>query len=318
VLLAGTGALIAGALVTGFFLVHDGGRRVWESTVLFNSHYVWSRNFGWAGFWVNLKSFWLAWPALFFFTGAALLRPAGAFCFWIGLFGIAWLCTSASVYGHYYIPLMLFWAVVAARGIQTTGEFLAGWLKRSSAGIVGLIGVLTMAACLLPDLRWIACPPSRFLTTRLGVANPFYEAPLVARRVEALSTPDDPVFVAGSEPQLLLYADRFSPTRFITMYPLMIPTPVARQYQQELMKGLEQRPPALIVLVRSNYSWLLQTDSPPDFGAFLSVLLNHSYTPVGGFVLDQTSAVGFWAEPLADEQFGRASLVLFKRKPAGP
>jgi hypothetical protein len=309
------GVVTAAALMLGFFIIHDGGRQLWECTVLFNCHYVQSGNFGLSGFWFNLKTFWSAWWILFLLSGAAFLRPAARIWFWACLFGCAWLCTGASVYGHYYILLMPFWAVLAANGIKTAGELLASLLKRPSSGIVGVMAAITVFLCLLPDLPWIACPPARFSPAKFGGQNPFAESPLVANRVAELSAPDDLVFIAGSEPQILCYAHRFSPTRFITMYPLMIPSPLAPEYQREAIQDLEQRLPTLIVLVRANTSWLQDRNSPKDFTGQLKILLGQDYTRIGGFVPDATN--GFWAEPLSDTQFDCSSLVLFKRKPVG-
>jgi hypothetical protein len=312
---AGIGAAAAGVLILGFYIFHDRGRHLWECTVLFNRYYVQSGEFGLSGFWFNLKSFWSAWWILFLFSGAAFLRPAARIWLWAGLFGGALLCTSASILEHYYILLMPFWAVLAANGIQTAGELPARWLKRPSGGMVGTLAALTVFLCLLPDLPWLVCPPSRFSPAKFGGQNPFAESPLVARRVAELSAPDDPVFIAGSEPQILCYAHRFSPTRFITMYPLMIPSSQAPEYQREVMQDLEQRPPALIVLAGAHTSWLQERASPKDFLNRLKVLLDQDYTRIGGFVPDATN--GFWAEPLSDTQFDRSSLVLFKRKPIG-
>jgi len=312
---AGIGAAIGGALILGFFIFRDGGRQLWECTVLFNRQYVQSGNFGLSGFWFYLRSFWSAWWILFLLSGAAFWRPAARIWFWAGLFGGAWLCTCASIYGHYYILLMPFWAVLAANGIKTAGELLAGWWKRPAGGTVGFLAAVTVLLCLLPDLLWMACPPARFSPAKFGGQNPFAESPLVARRVVELSAPGDFVFVAGSEPQILCYAHRFSPTRFITMYPLMIPGSLAPEYQREAVQDLEQRPPTLIVLARANTSWLQERNSPKEFPSQLKMMLDQNYTRVGGFVPDATN--GYWAEPLSDAQFDRSSLVLFQRKMVG-
>ena len=312
---AGMGAVVAGGLILGFFIFRDGGRQLWECTVHFNRQYVQSSNFGLWGLWFNLKSFWSAWWILFLFSGAVFLRPAARIWLWAGLFGGAGLCTSASVYGHYYILLMPFWAVLAANGINTAGEVLARWLKRPANGIVAVLAAFTVFYCLVPDLPWMACPPARFSPAKFGGQNPFAESPLVARRVAELSAPDDFIFIAGSEPQILCYARRLSPTRFITMYPLMIPSSLARGYQREAIQDLEQHPPAWIVLVQANTSWLEEKNSPKDFPGQLKIWLDEDYARVGGFV--SGGANGFWSEPMSDKQFDHSSLVLFKRKSAG-
>ena len=118
--------------------------------------------------------------------------------------------------------------------------------------------------------------------------------------------------MAGSEPQILFYANRLSPTRFVIVYPLMIATPLAQSYQQEAIRDLERRPPAVIVLARSDTSWLRQERSPPAFLEYLEKLLADHYERVGGWVADGPS--GRWQEPLPDRDQANASLVLFRRK----
>jgi hypothetical protein len=127
-----------------------------------------------------------------------------------------------------------------------------------------------------------------------------------------LTAPNDSVFVAGSEPQILFYAKRLSPTRFVIAYPMMIPSPLAQGYQQEAIASLEQHPPAVIVLARSNASWLAQPASPQDFPNYLDRLLAEHYERVGGAVLQGPGVI--WQEPLSEQDLPRCSLVLFKRK----
>jgi hypothetical protein len=134
---------------------------------------------------------------------------------------------------------------------------------------------------------------------------------MVAARVAQLSSPDDFVFIAGSEPQILCYAQRFSPTRFITVYSLMIPTPVALKYQQEAIQDLEKRPPSLIVFVSSGSSWERHETTPSNFFVFLQNLLKQNYDMIGGYVINGQK--GRWSEPLTNGEFANASLVIFKR-----
>jgi hypothetical protein len=126
-----------------------------------------------------------------------------------------------------------------------------------------------------------------------------------------LTSPNDYVFVAGSEPQILCYAKRFSPTRFVIAYPLMFPTPLAEGYQREAVQDLERHPPAVIVFARADTSWLRQKRTPPVFLAYLEKLLAVHYDRLGGWVADGQS--GRWQEPLSDQDLPNSSLVLFRR-----
>ena len=118
--------------------------------------------------------------------------------------------------------------------------------------------------------------------------------------------------MAGSEPQILYYANRLSSTRFVIVYPLLIPTPLARGYQAEAMRDLERHPPAAIVFAQSPLSWLPQKGSPVEFLQYLDKLVAEHYDRVGGWV--NNAQGGRWQEPLADQDRAKASLVLFRRK----
>jgi hypothetical protein len=94
----------------------------------------------------------------------------------------------------------------------------------------------------------------------------------------------------------------------------MIPTPLAKGCQKEAIRELKQRPPALIVLARSNSSWMIQGGSPPDFFAYFQQLLDQHYERIGGYVVDRQGAR--WQEPLAEEDVANATLVIFRRRAA--
>ena len=144
----------------------------------------------------------------------------------------------------------------------------------------------------------------------------------------ALTAPDAPVFIGGSEPQILAYAERQSPTRFVIMYPLTIPTPMARGYQQEAIQALERCPPSVIVMVGWVSSWLPHERSPRELVDYLKNLIASHYERVGGWVIDesdqsapsqarhirQPTELGHWQEPLPDAQESRTWLVLYRRK----
>jgi hypothetical protein len=93
---------------------------------------------------------------------------------------------------------------------------------------------------------------------------------------------------------------------------MMIPSPVARNYQQEAIRDLQKQPPKLIVVVQSSSSWLRQETTPLDFFVFLNSILKQNYELVGGYVKDGKQ--NRWSEPLSTGEWAGASLKLFKRK----
>jgi hypothetical protein len=311
-LVAFCGGGLAMVLELGLFLAHDGGSRLWECTVQFNRLYVQSNTFNLAHLWSMTRTFWSNWWILFFLPWAIFLRPVARSGFWLATWLCAVLATSASGYGQYYVPLMPFWALLTAVGIRQLAAWLAEWPATAGRWMGGLVTVLVLILLLRPDVPWLTCTRERFVQVKMD-GFPFAASPIVARRVAELSGPDDFVYVAGSEPQILCYANRFSPTRFITAYALMIPTAVTGQYQREAMSELVQHPPKLVVYTLIGNSWLRQKRTPPEFMNFLDEWLEKNYVLVGGYV--PAIMDGGWVEPLPANQMAYANLLLFQRKP---
>ena len=307
-----SGGTVAAAIVLAPFLLRDGGKKLWECTVVFNRFYAASPIFGMANFWRMLGEFWRFWWMLFLVPCLLVFKPERRVWFWAMLFFLAWLVTAGSLFGHYYIAIMPFWALLAAVALRGFAGWVADkasqplhWLRPVFTGIV-------LLAVLAPDARWLVRTRQQFAADRLGPWKTFVESPLVAARLRQITAAGDLVYVAGSEPQILCYAHRFSPTRFDIAYPLMIPTPLAKGYQAEAIHDLQQRPPAAIVLVRFGSSWASQPGTPPDFLDFLKKLLVEKYDLVGGCLSDGRHFR--WQEPLGREDMAHCVMILLKRK----
>ena len=306
------GGTTAAAAILGFFLIHDGGARLWECTVQFNRYYVASSNFGLAALWSYLHELWSDWWVLFLMPWAIFLKPQSRLWFWLGMLISAIAATGASCYGHYYIIMMPFLALLNAEGICALAEWTAQRLGRPVQPIRWLLLILTLLLVLQPDIPWLTCSRTRFAEAKMSQWSPFPESQVVALRVSQLSSPTDFVFVAGSEPQILYYAGRLSPTRFILAYPMMIPSPLAAGYQQEAIRDLQQHPPKLIILAQNASSWLWCKESPKNLFDYLKPLLRNDYDLVGGFVKDKQG--NRWSEPLHPSEMTNSSLLLFRKK----
>ncbi len=307
-----TGGILATALGLGFFLIQDGGKHLLECTVLFNKYYASSNLFGPAYFWAECKVLWRNWWILFLLPWAILLDPRPRAWFWLGLFLFAVLATNESCYSHYYMILMPFWAMLGALGIGALASRLSKWIGRFSGSATCLITVVMMILVLRPDAFWMFSSRQKFVEKKTE-GFPFIDALVVAGQVLQRSTPNDFVYVAGSEPEILCYAQRFSPTRFITSYALMDPTPLARGYQSEAIRDLQQHPPKLIIFAQSGYSWTRQSGTPPEFLDFLGKFLKQDYQLAGGYVKSGTQD-GYWSETLSRDEFMNSSLWLYERK----
>jgi Dolichyl-phosphate-mannose-protein mannosyltransferase len=308
-----TGGTLAGACALAPFLLHDGGRRLWECTVVFNRFYTLISGFGPAELWQKLIEFWGPWKLLFLAPCLLFLKPSRRVWFWVGLFLVAWLATAGSPYGQYYIAVMPFWALLVAVGICSFVEWSTPGFPQSQNWLrLGLAAIFVSAAC-WPDVPWLIRSRSQFAADKFGLWSPFVESPLLAEHLAQITRGQDSVYVAGSEPQILCYAHRSGATRFDIAYPLMIPTPLATGYQTEAMRDLQANPPAAIVFVQSPTSWLFQPGSSPEFLIFLRKFMAEKYQDVGGCFFDGSQAR--WLEPpLGTNEITQCSLLLYQRK----
>ncbi len=304
------GALASSVAVLGLFLVRDGGRHFWQCTIEFNRFYAHSINFAPDLFEARLEWFWTHWWLLFLLLPALALAWTPRVGFWLAMFLVSWVTTNGSGYGQYYLLVMPFWALLSAVALRGVSAKVAARFSWPEPGLRFAFSLITVLLVCWPDRHSVALSQEAFAHEKLAGSNPFLESALVARRVAALSAPGDSVLVAGSEPQILVYAHRFSPTRFVITAPLMMPSPLAAGFQQEAIRALRDRPPALVVLARSNTSWLMEENSPREFPQFLYQMLNEKYHPVGGYVMEGTN--GRWEEPLPETALTNATLILFR------
>jgi hypothetical protein len=175
-----------------------------------------------------------------------------------------------------------------------------------------LLGTVVTVVLCLPDVSRAFPNAQQRANEQFDPLNPFPESMIVAQRLAEITKPEDPVFIAGSEPQILYYARRFSPTRFVIMYPLMLPSTLAAGYQEEAIRALKEHPPVAVVRSQWRTSWLRRPESPTAITTYLDRLLAERYERVGGYVLREHD--GHWVEPLTSKDLPNASLVLFLRK----
>src|SRR5205823_2706921 len=67
------GALLASAVILGFFILRDGGRHLWECTMRFNQFYASSGSFGMEALWARVKMYWGNWWVLWVLAGVGMV-----------------------------------------------------------------------------------------------------------------------------------------------------------------------------------------------------------------------------------------------------
>jgi hypothetical protein len=123
--------------------------------------------------------------------------------------------------------------------------------------------------------------------------NPFPESKQVAAYVAESTSPSDKVFIVGSEPEILFYARRQSPSSFLMMYPLTSSYPRYKEFQETVWNDLQKAPPRFI-LKAANISSSFAPDGIADVAIFdrLDNLIRSNY--VVDQVLLLTEFQGAW------------------------
>jgi hypothetical protein len=178
---------------------------------------------------------------------------------------------------HYFFQVIPPLAVLAGRGAVV----IAGRLKSARpmptavvvAGCAMAFGILVMPRYWLLGSAAEKC-------RLLYVAAPFPEAVPVGEYLAANASPDDTIFVYGSESEIYFYAGRRSASRYIFIYPLLTPAPDVLARQHAAMHELIENRPRYIVVHRDVFPPV--GGSPPEyFRDEVASLLNRDYRLVG-------------------------------------
>jgi len=260
-------------------------------------------------------------------SGAQTRRRSRRNWLWVA----SWLAASlvAAAAGgwfrrHYFHLVIPPASLMAALGIRAlTGALLADRRARILSAVVAL----AIAGSSVHGAWWYYGPGSPTAKSRrLYGANPFAESPALGSFLASHSEPRDRIFVYGSEPQLLFYAQRESASRYNVVYALNLPFDEARDRQLEVLEALAKRPPHLIVATFHQASHLESPKTPHDLRDGLRGLVETDYQLLAVVPYrseDQTQIVTgdlarhMWRRtPLWDRRYRPwAAFVVWERKP---
>ncbi|MCB4792765.1 MAG: glycosyltransferase family 39 protein [Elusimicrobia bacterium] len=151
---------------------------------------------------------------------------------------------------HYFEQLMPPLALISGMGLIGLTTFL----NRNKVPKLGFsVFMVFLLVLLLPYKanRAYSDYSKQELTSAIYSGNPFNEDVKAAEFIKQNSDIKDKVFVAGSEPQILFYADRKSASRYIFFYPLTGGYADSLDKQKEVIGELNKELPRYIVY--SNY-----------------------------------------------------------------
>jgi hypothetical protein len=125
------------------------------------------------------------------------------------------------------------------------------------------VGVLSASIVAPPALVlasfWSESTPED-VVRRIYPGNPFDVMPGVAAVIEAITAPDDEVFIFGAEPEVLFYSKRRSASRYIYLFPVYGPFAEAGRRQREVVREIRDSEPRVIFMMPNAMFFAANTD----------------------------------------------------------
>jgi hypothetical protein len=186
-------------------------------------------------------------------AGLALLTARGAGGssrrLWLGWWAASAVGVSVGLYfrPHYFIQALPALTALAGCQLGAIGRWLqarGGW--SSAAAIVALVLVAVLPPVVANRAILGLDDPARVSRAIYGM-NPFPESLEIGRYIHRTSGPGDRVYIVGSEPQILFYAERASATRYIFFYPLTGSYPDVLERQRGVIAEVESARPRFVV-----------------------------------------------------------------------
>jgi hypothetical protein len=260
------GFLIPCAVVLAYFAWHHAVSYLFYWTVTYNLFYANTLSLARiVGSPYLAEIVWTAIPLILGVVVALVTQPAHLRAFLLGLLCCSFLAVLVGHgYRHYFAQLAIFVSLAAGVGLARLSDRASTQRVRAALGplLAALVVVFPVAA----DRKYYLTASPEELSRRFFGMNPFPEAVDVARYIAARTLPSEGVFVLGSEPEILFYSMRRSPTRFALKYPLVGGRSTRQdRYQNGVMRVLDAAPPRYIVVIPVNASLTWDGREPESF-----------------------------------------------------
>ncbi len=266
---------------------------------------------GWYGKKVILPD-WPIWGLCFYALSVLQINEENRF----GVLATLWLGTSFMgamtglfLFPHYFFTVYPPLSILAAQGVQCLKEKY----QLSSRSL----GFLILTACLYPifiqSRAYFEESPLELSKTLL-YPNPLFESKLIAQEIQEQTSPEEKIYVFGSEPEIYIYSERKAATPYITSYPLTLFPKDKAQISEELSR-LQNAPPSSIVYCDIAGSQVIGSNLGIYFRDEIQNFLKTRYSLVGKVpVLPNDAPPQFISEtnfPLFDDS---NTLYLFRLK----
>jgi 4-amino-4-deoxy-L-arabinose transferase-like glycosyltransferase len=212
----------------------------------------------------TIQDIWAASPGLWAIAALGLFcvfwmresRPRAAFAVAFLAFSFATACPGLLFREHYFIPMLPAVALLGGVAVHWGSRF-----RLLSAALVYCVFAAALAYPFFAERQLYFSMTPVEAAREIWGDNPFPEAIAAASYIRQRTSPNTPIAVLGSEPEIYFYAHRRSATPYIYMYGLMEPQPYALKMQSDVIRDLETTRPEYIVDVDVSTSWLMRENS---------------------------------------------------------
>jgi len=277
--------------------------------------------------------FQITWEQITKATGSMwLLAAAGAVAFWAGrwsgeakvFLGMLALASAAAILPglnfrqHYFILFLPVVALLGAVASTAVGRIAARVVPAAApiASLAVTAGAIATYVSGESDYLFRMAPQA--ISRSIYQANPFVEAPEIARYLGENTTPNDRIAVFGSEPEIYFHADRMSATGYIYTYPLMEPQAYAARMQDEMISEVERAEPKYLVRVLIDASWATRPTSHRRIFDWLDRYAERCYEVTGVVDIGERSTTIRWDEDVVGYRPQNSTLVVIYRRVTGP
>jgi hypothetical protein len=320
------GGVLALAPVVGYFASVGALHEFWDCVVGHNLTYAQRVPLEWypAMFFNTFQGVFRQWLPVFILAvmGLRSLPGGQGVCAgrwlllgWLAV-SFAGVCAGGYFRHHYFIQIIPALAVAAGVGVAADARRINPG-RPGTAALVLAVAAVAWGIALVPGYYLRGSPNDK--CRWIYALNPFVEAIPAKNYIASNSAPDETVFVYGSEPEILFYANRRSASRYIFAYPLMTPFPDTRDRQASVIRELNADPPRFIVTIstRLTSSFLDDNNTPTLLFDELIKMLFRDYQLVGTIGVDETelrSFTGTLSQDMVLPKIVEGALAIWRRR----
>lgn len=224
------------------------------------------------------------------------------------------VATGFHFYPHYFVMVLPAIALLNGLFIRNTGKLL----EKKNLGLLAVLPVLLFVFAWSQIIQnrtdYFFNPNHDQIIQRAYSGNPFLEARVVGEHLKSISNPEDKVAVFGSEPELLMYADRQSVGGHLFIYPLSDGRYYSEGLQAQMMEAIQTEKPRFAVYANYRTSWLPK-DPDAKFYKKMDAELKANYQVIGVADSSEPETIYRFGDQLKEFKPGNERLLwLFQRR----